>query len=84
MVEEIKLNCTCLSEKAKWGLIGVLNTALMLGRRNISGLEKELEEKRRIGAEIPAFQKMALQHLKSDIEVSTKLKKEVERIPICR
>jgi hypothetical protein len=84
MAEEIRMDCRCLSPSAKWALLGVINTSLLLAEGNLTKLKRDLEAYDIAGRKIPPHKQAALQHLREDISISENLKKEVEKIPECR
>ena len=80
---ELKLECTCLSEDAKWNLEGVLNTVELLGEGNLRRLKEEIKGMKREGKKVPEYEKMALKHLESDLAITRELRRNIRAIPEC-
>lgn len=82
MSDEIYAERSCISEGMKWEMTGALNTAEMIASKNLNELKEEL---RGIPSEsIPGFEKMALKKLEDDLDAISKVKKELDKIDICR
>lgn len=82
MSDEIYAERNCISKGMKWETIGALNTAEMIANKNLIELKEEI---RGIPSEsIPEFEKIALKKLEGDLDAISKVKKELEKIDICR
>lgn len=82
MSDEIYAECACISEKMKWELTGVLNTAELLTNKNLADIKEEL---RGIPyAKMAEHKKMALNKLEADLKAINEIETEIEKIPVCQ